>query len=81
MNRKQHSNDLGYVAERKNPFADRKVVIYVATEIGIDVDGCKYAVVCDDHGVVVGTTSIPKARILMKNPDNFCDECRALSQQ
>lgn len=75
MNRKKHSHESGYLAERKNPFVPtEKVVIYTAEKQGIDVGSNKYAVVCDAHGTICGTTSIPKARALMKYPE-FCEEC------
>ena len=75
MNRKQHSGEVGYVAERMNPFMPgKKVVIYIAEEQGMDVDGCKYAVVCDAHSTIVGTMSLPDARGFMKYPE-FCETC------
>ena len=77
VNHKIHSHEAGYIAERLNPFIPgEKVVIYRANEQGIDVGIFKYAVVCDAHDTVVGESSIPKARMSMKRPDNFCDECR-----
>ena len=79
MARKVHNDEEGYIAERMNPFIRQKVVIYLAEEQGIDVDGMRYAVVCDAHGTLVGETSIPRARLAMKRPDNFCDECRKLN--
>lgn len=78
-NRKQHSGDAGYIAERKNHvIGGSKVVIYVAAEQGIDVDE-KYAVVCDAHGSICEASSVPKARILMKAPDEFCHDCRCIN--
>lgn len=75
--RKIHSKEAGYIAERNNPhIKDFKVVIYIADIQGMDVGGNKYAVFCDAHSTLVGTTSVPKARILMKQPDQFCDGCR-----
>jgi hypothetical protein len=79
MNRKIHSNEAGYVAERKNPFAAGKVTIYVATQQGIDVAPDKYAVVCDAHATIVGVSSIPKARQFMKCPE-FCEECMEIAK-
>ena len=77
MNRKIHSHEAGYIAERMNPFIDgQKVVIYRAEEQGLDVGDFKYAVVCDAHGTLCGTSSVPDARMLMKRPDNFCEECQ-----
>ncbi len=79
-NRKVHNDEEGYIGERMNPFIRQKVVIYYAEHQGIDAGGQKYAVVCDAHGTIVGESSLPKARISMKNPDNFCDSCRKLKE-
>lgn len=81
MNIKKHSKEPGYIAERKNPFiTSEKVVIYYADKQGIDVGENKYAVVCNAHGTIIGTTNIPKARSLMKYPE-FCEECMELIKQ
>jgi hypothetical protein len=72
--RKPHNQLAGYVASRKNQLNGGRVVIYIAAEQGIDVDGCKYAVVCESHGTICGTTSLPKARPFLKLPQ-FCEEC------
>ena len=78
--RKIHNHEDGYVAERTNPYvAGTKVVIYRAEEADIDVAPDKYAVVCDAHGTLVGDTSIPKARLSMKDPSNFCEECAKIA--
>lgn len=71
--RKPHNQDAGYVAERIFAPSGSHVVIYRAWEQGIAVEG-KYAVVCSAHGTIAGESSIPRARILMKNPE-FCEEC------
>src|SRR5260221_10710130 len=70
-NRKPHSDNAGYIAERQ--YHGAHIVIYRAEEAGVDV-GAKYAVVCEKHNCLVGTTSIPKAREILKSPD-FCEEC------
>lgn len=75
-NRKQHNNDAGYIAERMNPHVKgSKVVIYEAKQAGIDVDDVRYAIVCDAHGAIAGDSSLPRARLAMKAPENFCDDC------
>jgi hypothetical protein len=75
--RKQHATDAGYIAERGNPIIPgKKVVIYIAAEQGIDAWGNKYAVSCDAHSNIGGAASLPKARVFMKRPDEFCLECR-----
>lgn len=79
--RKRHSQEAGYVAERMNPyFPGYKVVIYIAQDQGIDASGEKYAVVCDAHAMQGGAPSVPKARRMMKSPEEFCLDCRAFTE-
>lgn len=79
MNRKQHNTEAGYVAERMNPFVPgTKVTIYDAAKQGIDTGGTRFAVVCDAHATIIGETSLPLARASMKNPSNFCEQCRSV---
>lgn len=79
-NKKQHSGEAGYIAERTNPYVPgTKVVIYNAEEQGIDASD-KYVVVCDAHSGMVSMASVPEARLLMKQPDKFCDGCRAVQK-
>jgi hypothetical protein len=70
--RKPHNQDAGYIAERL--FNGSHIVIYIASEQGIDVDGNKYAVVCSKHSTIAGTNSQKDARVIMKYPE-FCEEC------
>jgi hypothetical protein len=80
--RKIHSSECGYIAERMNPhIPGKKVVIYRAEEQEIDVGGDKYAVVCDAHGTIGNANSVRDARFIMKNPGEFCVDCRALAGQ
>ncbi len=76
--RKPHNEDAGYIAERRNPHAAGSVTIYEATPQGIDTGGARYAVVCQAHATIIGETSIRGARLSMKEPAGFCDECRAI---
>ena len=73
--RKPHSDDAGYIAERIFLPSGSHIVIYDAKEQGIDVGGCRYAVVCSKHSTLVGDSSLARARMSMKNPRNFCAEC------
>lgn len=66
-----YNENAGYLAEGQYNGAD--IVFYNAEKAGMDVDG-KYAVVCETHNCLVGTTSMPKAREIMKCPD-FCQDC------
>ncbi len=77
--RKRHNEDAGYIAERMNPFVPgEKVVIYIGVEQGFEATEGKYAVVCDAHSTNTNTTNIPDARVIMKNPEIFCDQCRRI---
>lgn len=80
MPRKQHAGEAGYIAERMNPYyPGTKVTIYLAAEQSFDVDGEKYAVVCDKHAAIIGCRSIPIARDLMKSVE-FCQDCMDASR-
>lgn len=79
--RKQHSQDAGYIAERMNPVAPgKKVVIYLASAQDFDESEGKYAVVCDAHGTVANTDNEHDARVLMKAPENFCEKCELMRE-
>ena len=73
--RKPHNENAGYVAEKQFNGQDGNahIVIYKAADAGIDT-GKTYAVVCEKHNRMVGATSIPHARQIMKKPD-FCEKC------
>ncbi len=78
---KSHRDDSGFVVERENHLVkDFKVVVYVSSEQGIDVDGNKYAIVCDAHGTLCGTDILRDARSFMCNPDSFCEDCQRINE-
>lgn len=68
----------GFVAAARTALDGGFVAVYVAEAQQIDVDGKRYAVVCESHGAIAGESSQKKARISMQAPENFCDECRKL---
>lgn len=75
-NRKPYNDRAGYKCSKRSAVGNGWVVIYEATEAGIDVGGLRYAVVCEAHGTNIGESAMPRARLSMKAPENFCDECR-----
>jgi hypothetical protein len=77
--RKPYNNKAGYIASLRSGINKGWIVIYNAQEAGIDKFDGKYAVVCETHNKIVNTTSLPKARRIMKNPD-FCKECQGGKQ-
>lgn len=68
--RKPYNDCAGYIASRRNEINRGWVVIYVASEQGLDTSDGKYATVCEKHS----TTSVPKARPFLKYPE-FCEAC------
>jgi hypothetical protein len=72
--RKPYNDRGGYIASRRNEINRGWVVIYYAEGQGLNQENGKYAVVCETHNTVYQTTSMPKARPLMKYPE-FCEEC------
>lgn len=78
-NRKPFNDRAGYVASRKNIITGIHNVIYIASEQGIDVGYHKYVTVCEAHQAMIGSTSVPNARIDMKNASQWCERCRQMS--
>jgi len=77
-NRKPFNDVSGYVASRKNSLTGIHNVIYIASEQGIETDG-KYITVCEAHKQMISSTSIPKARIDMKDAAHWCSDCQTLA--
>jgi hypothetical protein len=77
-NRKPFNDCAGYVASKINPLTNIANVIYVASEAGIDADH-KYVVVCECHKLMISTTSVPKARVCMKDASEWCTQCQEMA--
>ena len=76
--RKPHNDVVGYVCEMKNKTTQGWVVIYDKNK-GFDCDtDDRYVIVCELHHCFTATTSMPKAREIMKAVD-FCEECMQVS--
>ena len=79
--RKPFNNKAGYVASRRSgpvgPDGKRGwVVIYEAEAQGIDTDGDRYAVVCETHATILAEPTLRGARLSIKDPAQFCEDCR-----
>jgi len=77
-NRKPFNGCSGYIASKKNPLTDIHNVIYIAAEQGIAVDG-KYVTVSEAHKQMIGSTSIPNARVDMKDATQWCTDCQSMA--
>jgi hypothetical protein len=79
-NRKPFNDRAGYIASRINALTGISNVIYIASEQGIDSDK-KYVTVCEAHNAMVSSSSIPNARIDMKDASQWCSVCREISSR
>ena len=73
--RKPYNDRAGYIASRRNHTKRDFVVLYIAEKQNIE-SGEKYAVVCEEHGEILGSTSVPNGRLSMKDTTGFCQGCR-----
>jgi len=76
-NRKPFNDRAGYVASKINQLTGIANVIYVASEAGIDASS-RYVTVCEAHHLMIASTSIPNARIDMKDASQWCAECQKI---
>lgn len=67
------SSHAGYVGHAVYKATGARIVVYVAQEQGLDVDG-RYAVVCELHSTLAGETSKRRALRDMRRPE-FCEDC------
>lgn len=86
--RKPHQDFIGYLAELRNPYSGGHTIILDckrAVEQGHPLvkdyakEGGRYQVLCNEHSFIVHCTSLPSARMCMKDSTYFCSECRILS--
>ncbi len=67
----------GLVHQRKNPHSGTKVSVYHSEQAGMDSsDGTKYSAVCEDHGMIMGVSSISAAKSAAIDSPSWCDDCR-----
>jgi len=86
--RKPHQDFAGYAAELRNPYSGGHTIILdcrraaaEGTPLVMDYaeEGGRYQVLCNEHAYIVHCTSMPSARMCMKDPTFFCSECRILA--
>ena len=81
-NRKPHNDFVGYRCERRNPISGGHTIILDCKQ-GLLVDNYKvagrYQVLCNEHSMIVHCSSMPEARICMKDATAFCGVCRDLA--
>ena len=67
---------LGLVHQRKNPDTGTTVSVYHSEQAGMDASwGTKYHAVCEDHGALMGETSIARAKSAAMDSGAWCPDC------
>jgi len=76
-----HLGLAGLVMRRRNHRTSSRVSLYHGAQAGLDLsEGCTWATVCEDHGVILGHQSIRLARTSLSRPDDWCEGCSKLTQ-
>lgn len=61
-----------------NPLTGGHVGVYRADETDVDVGDCRWAVVCETHGEILGDETFDVAVYDGRHPSEFCERCRAI---
>lgn len=69
-------NEAGIRYQSRSRSSGTLITIYLANEQGIDVGDQKYAVVCRDHGSILGVSTLAEAHSWLAMPAEWCDACR-----
>jgi len=75
---KEYSLDgyLGKIWTRKSPYSGSNISVYHSEQAGMDhSEGVKYHAVCEDHGMLMGETTIARAKSAALDSPSWCDEC------
>lgn len=78
-NRKPHNHLAGYICELRNPHSGGHTVIYDAVKASLDPEPGRYFASCETHSQLEYASSLPKARVMMKDPTIFCAACREIA--
>lgn len=73
-----YREQAGYKHHRHYAPSQSDIVVYIAREQGMDVDG-RYAVVCTRHSTLVGVATLALAKQDAYFPA-FCEECMAATK-
>lgn len=68
--------EVGVRAVYRNQFTGKHVVIYDGAEVGLDTDGGRWQVVCEEHGNILSTETLALAKSAAKEPEEWCEQCR-----
>jgi hypothetical protein len=75
------ADEQGFVVARTNPNTNRSVVLYSGEEAGFDITEGKWTIFCTDHGTFANESNQRRARKLMREPHQWCPECKKLQEQ
>lgn len=55
------------------------VGVYHTEECGGDVDSGAWTLICETHGMTIGTSTWRLAKYFAPSPESWCEECQALA--
>ncbi len=64
----------GLVERKNNRATGRLMGLYAAEQSDMDVGGDRWAVICEDHGSIIGAPTMALAHQSMAYPE-WCEEC------
>lgn len=70
-----------YAGVRQTSFARSTgalVTVYDGIAQGMDTDGGRWQIVCEDHGAIVSVGRLRDARTWAACPEGFCEDCQAM---
>lgn len=76
----KNMDEYGRVWRGKNPDSGTALSVYHSESAGMDYsDGTKYSAVCEDHGCIMGETSISGAKSAALDSVSWCPDCQEAS--
>ena len=75
------ADEHGFVVARTNPNTNKQVVLYSGEEAGFDITEGKWTIFCTEHGAFASERNQRRARKLLREPHEWCPECKKLQEQ
>jgi len=74
-----HDEETGFVSARENVQTKGWVVLYDGEEAGFDTQPGRWNLFCPAHGALMTETSKTRANKLLRNPQDWCPQCRTIA--
>lgn len=81
--RKRYAHDgyAGLVRWSRSRVTGGKVGIYAAEQAGLDPEGGQWAIVCEEHSLILNCPTFEVAQYYAPRTDHWCEECQKLQAQ